>query len=91
MATYLPSILEYLEKEDALMKERRTNLDIIVDLLHKVDDYAMYPNIYKRSDEEIKELEVKIEKLRARDGEIDNELIVVRENIRRRIHRLFDV
>lgn len=91
MATYLPSILEYLEKEDALMKERRTNLDTTVDLLHKVDDYTTYPNVYKRSDEEIKELETKIEKLRMRDGEIDNELIVVRENIRRRIHRLFDV
>lgn len=84
------SLLDYLKKEDSLLKERDRNFDRQVSLLHTIDDAEDYPSIYNIPKDELQKYKDEVIALEDREGEIREELKKVRASIRRYWVRLFD-
>ena len=85
-----PSLLDYLKKEDSLMKERDRNFDREVRLMHTIDDAEDYPSVYNIPKDELQKYKDEVIELDNREDEIRDELKKVRARIRRYLVRLFD-
>lgn len=85
------SLLDYIKKEDSLMKEQDRNFERKVDLLHCIDDSVTYPQMYGISADELKKYKKEVTELEKREDEIQKELKQVRASIRRYIVKLFDI
>ena len=85
------SLLDYIKKEDSLMKEQDRNFERKADLLHRIDDSVMYPQMYDVSVDELKKYKKEVAELEKREDEIQKELKQVRASIRRYIVKLFDI
>ena len=84
------SLLDYLKKEDSLLKERDRNFDRQVSLLHAIDDAEDYPSMYNIPKDELQKYKDEVIALEDREDEIREELKKVRASIRRYWVRLFD-
>ena len=84
------SLLDYLKKEDSLLKERDRNFDRQVSLLHTIDDAEDYPSMYNIPKDELQKYKDEVITLEDREDEIREELKKVRASIRRYWVRLFD-
>ena len=84
------SLLDYLKKEDSLLKERDRNFDRQVSLLHTIDDAEDYPSICDIPKDELQKYKDEVIALEDREDEIREELKKVRASIRRYWVRLFD-
>ena len=84
------SLLDYLKKEDSLLKERDRNFDRQVSLLHAIDDAEDYPSIYSIPKGELQKYKDEVVVLEDREDEIREELKKVHASIRRYWVRLFD-
>ena len=84
------SLLDYLKKEDSLLKERDRNFDRQVSLLHTIDDAEDYPSIYNIPKDELQKYKDEVITLEDREDEIREELKKTRASIRRYWVRLFD-
>ena len=84
------SLLDYLKKEDSLLKERDRNFDRQISLLHTIDDAEDYPSIYNIPKDELQKYKDKVIALEDREDEIREELKKTRASIRRYWVRLFD-
>ena len=84
------SLLDYLKKEDSLLKECDKNFDRQVSLLHTIDDAEDYPSIYNIPKDELQKYKDEVIALEDREDEIREELKKVRASIRRYWVRLFD-
>ena len=84
------SLLDYLKKEDSLLKERDRNFDRQVSLLHTIDDAEDYPSMYNIPKDELQKYKDEAIALEDREDEIREELKKVRASIRRYWVRLFD-
>lgn len=84
------SLLDYLKKEDSLLKECDRNFDRQVSLLHTIDDAEDYPSLYNIPKEELQKYKDEVIALEDREDEIREELKKVRASIRRYWVRLFD-
>ena len=88
--TTTTSLLDYLKKEDSLLKERDRNFDRQVSLLHTIDDAEGYPSIYNIPKDELQKYKDEVIALEDREDEIREELKKTRASIRRYWVRLFD-
>ena len=88
--TTTTSLLDYLKKEDSLLKECDRNFDRQVSLLHTIDDAEDYPSIYSIPKDELQKYKDEAVALEDREDEIREELKKVRASIRRYWVRLFD-
>ena len=84
------SLLDYLKKEDSLLKECDRNFDRKVSLLHTIDDAEDYPSMYNIPKDELQKYKDEVIALEDREDEIREELKKVRASIRRYWVRLFD-
>lgn len=84
------SLLDYLKKEDSLLKERDRNFDRQISLLHTIDDAEDYPSIYNIPKDELQKYKDEVIALEDREDEIRAELKKIRASIRRYWVRLFD-
>lgn len=84
------SLLDYLKKEDSLLKERDRNFDRQISLLHTIDDAEDYPSMYNIPKDELQKYKDEVITLEDREDEIREELKKVRASIRRYWVRLFD-
>lgn len=84
------SLLDYLKKEDSLLKECDRNFDRQVSLLHIIDDTEDYPSLYNIPKDELQKYKDEVIALKDREDEIREELKKVRASIRRYWVRLFD-
>ena len=84
------SLLDYLKKEDSLLKERDRNFDRQISLLRTIDDAEDYPSIYNIPKDELQKYKDEVAALDDREDEIREELKKTRANIRRYWVRLFD-
>lgn len=84
------SLLDYLKKEDSLLKECDRNFDRQVSLLHTIDDAENYPSLYNIPKDELQKYKDEVIALEDREDEIREELKKVRASIRRYWVRLFD-
>ena len=84
------SLLDYLKKEDSLLKEYDRNFDRQVSLLHTIDGAEDYPSIYSIPKDELQKYKDEVIALEDREDEIREELKKVRASIRRYWVRLFD-
>lgn len=84
------SLLDYLKKEDSLLKECDRNFDRQVSLLHTIDDAEDYPSLYNIPKDELQKYKDEVIALEDREDEIREELKKVRASIRRYWVRLFD-
>ena len=85
------SLLDYLKKEDSLMKECDRNFDRQVNLLHTIDDSEDYPSIYSIPKDELQKYKDEVLALEKREDEIREELKKVRASMRRYVVKLFDI
>ena len=85
------SLLDYLKKEDSLLKERDRNFDRQVSLLRTIDDSEDYPSIYSIPKDELQKYKEEVLALEKREDEIREELKKVRANMRRYVVKLFDI
>lgn len=85
------SLLDYLKKEDSLMKECDRNFDRQVSLLHTIDDSEDYPSIYNIPNDELQKYKDEVLALEKREDEIREELKKVRASMRRYVVKLFDI
>lgn len=85
------SLLDYLKKEDSLMKECDRNFDRQVSLLHTIDDSEDYPSIYSIPKDELQKYKEEALALEKREDEIREELKKVRASMRRYVVKLFDI
>ena len=85
------SLLDYLKKEDSLMKECDRNFDRQVSLLHTIDDSEDYPSIYSIPKDELQKYKDEVLALEKREDEIREELKKVRASMRRYAVKLFDI
>ena len=85
------SLLDYLKKEDSLMKECDRNVDRQVSLLHTIDDSEDYPSIYSIPKDELQKYKDEVLALEDREDEIREELKKVRASMRRYAVKLFDI
>ena len=85
------SLLDYLKKEDSLMKECDRNFDRQVSLLHTIDDSEDYPSIYSIPKDELQKYKDEVLALEDREDEIREELKNVRASMRRYVVKLFDI
>ena len=83
----ITSLLDYLKKEDSLMKECDRNFDRQAILLHAIDDAGMY-NIPK---DELQKYKDEVLALEKQEDEIREELKKVRASMRRYVVKLFDI
>lgn len=84
------SLLDYLKKEDSLLKECDRNFDRQVSLLHTIDDAEDYSSLYNIPKDELQKYKDEVIALEDREDEIREELKKVRASIRRYWVRLFD-
>ena len=84
------SLLDYLKKEDSLLKERDRNFDRQISLLHIINDAEDYPLIYNIPKDELQKYKDEVIALEDREDEIREELKKVHASIRRYWVRLFD-
>ena len=84
------SLLDYLKKEDSLLKECDRNFDRQVSLLHTIDDAEDYPSLYNIPKDELQKYKEEVLAFEKREDEIREELKKVRASIRRYWVRLFD-
>lgn len=84
------SLLDYLKKEDSLLKEYDRNFDRQVSLLHTIDDAEYYPSLYNIPKDELQKYKDEVIALEDRENEIREELKKTRASIRRYWVRLFD-
>ena len=84
------SLLDYLKKEDSLLKERDRNFDRQLSLLRTIDDAEDYPSIYNIPKDELQKYKNEVIALKDQEDEIREELKKVRASIRRYWVRLFD-
>lgn len=84
------SLLDYLKKEDSLLKECDRNFDRQISLLHTIDDAEDYPSIYNIPKDELQKYKDEVIALEDREDEIREELKKTRASIRRYWVRLFD-
>lgn len=84
------SLLDYLKKEDSLLKEYDRNFDRQVSLLHTIDGAEDYPSMYNIPKDELQKYKDEVITLEDREDEIREELKKVRASIRRYWVRLFD-
>lgn len=85
------SLLDYLKKEDSLLKERDRNFDRQVSLLRTIDDSEDYPSIYSIPKDELQKYKEEVLALEKREDEIREELKKVRASMRRYVVKLFDI
>lgn len=85
------SLLDYLRKEDSLLKERDRNFDRQVSLLRTIDDSEDYPSIYSIPKDELQKYKEEALALEKREDEIREELKKVRASMRRYVVKLFDI
>lgn len=85
------SLLDYLKKEDSLMKECDRNFDRQVSLLRTIDDSEDYPSIYSIPKEELQKYKDEVLALEKREDEIREELKKVRASMRRYVVKLLDI
>lgn len=85
------SLLDYLKKEDSLLKERDRNFDRQVSLLHTIDDSEVYPSIYSIPKDELQKYKEEVLAFEKREDEIREELKKVRASMRRYVVKLFDI
>ena len=85
------SLLDYLKKEDSLLKEYDRNFDRQVSLLHTIDDAENYPSLYNIPKDELQKYKDEVIVLEDREDEIREELKKVRASVRRYWVRLFDI
>ena len=85
------SLLDYLKKEDSLMKECDRNIDRQVSLLHTIDDSEDYPSIYSIPKDELQKYKDEVLALEKREDEIREEIKKVRASMRRYVVKLFDI
>lgn len=85
------SLLDYLKKEDSLLKERDRNFDRQASLLHTIDDSEDYPSIYSIPKDELQKYKDEVLALEKREDEIREELKKVRASMRRYVVKLFDI
>ena len=88
--TTTTSLLDYLKKEDSLMKECDRIFDRQV-ILHTIDDSEDYPSIYSIPKDELQKYKDEVLTLEDREDEIREELKNVRASMRRYIVKLFDI
>ena len=84
------SLLDYLKKEDSLLKECDRNFDRQSRLLHTIDDAEDYPSIYNIPKDELQKYKDEVIALEDREDEIREELKKTRASIRHYWVRLFD-
>lgn len=84
------SLLDYLKKEDSLLKEYDRNFDRQVSLLRTIDDAEYYPSLYNIPKDELQKYKDEVIALEDRENEIREELKKTRASIRRYWVRLFD-
>ena len=84
------SLLDYLKKEDSLLKECDRNFDRQASLLHTIDDAEDYPLIYNIPKDELQKYKDEVIALKDREDEIREELKKIHASIRRYWVRLFD-
>lgn len=77
----MKSLLDMLNEEDRLIKERNRNFETQVDLLHAIDDIERNPRIYASRLDDVPRYREKITALEKREAEIKNELENVRISI----------
>lgn len=88
--TTTTSLLDYLKKEDSLLKEYDRNFDRQVSLLRTIDDAEDYPSIYNIPKDELQKYKDEVIALEDREDEIREELKKTRASIRRYWVKLFD-
>lgn len=86
----MKSLLDILNEEDRLIKERGTNFDSQVRLLHIIEDIETYPRIYASSLDDLPRYKDEVQTLKKREAEIEDELKKVRTSICRYLLRLFE-
>lgn len=84
------SLLDYLKKEDSLLKERDRNFDRQVSLLRTIDDSEDYPSIYSIPKDELQKYKEEVLALEKREDEIREELKKVRASMKHYVVKLFD-
>ena len=84
------SLLDYLKKEDSLLKERDRNFDRQASLLRTIDDAEDYPSMYNIPKDELQKYKDEVIALEDREDEIREELKKIHASIRRYWVRLFD-
>lgn len=86
----MTSLLDILQKEAALIKERELNFDQYVNLMHKVDDIEMYFNKKGERNEELAALKTEIANRKRRETDIDLEVAETRKAMRRYAARILE-
>lgn len=83
------SLLDILNEEDALNKERERNFNRRVTMMYRYDNIKTYPSC-KLKDEDLANLQEDINASKQRETEIDLEILEVRKRLRRYAARLLE-